>query len=66
MSAGEGVIGSSLPWHQPYGLSQTTLFNPEMSSLVQKRHPYTGNLNRETSEDSKNAFLQCGDASVLW
>ncbi len=30
---------------------------------IQKRHPYTGNLNSETSEDSENAFLHCGDVS---
>ena len=29
--------------------------------LIQTRHPYTENLNSETSEDSKNAFLDCGD-----
>ena len=28
--------------------------------LIQTRHPYTENLNSETSEDSKNAFLDCG------
>ena len=37
------------------------LFNPKTSILIQKCHPYTGNLNRETSGDSKNAFLHCGD-----
>ncbi len=37
-----------------------TLFNPKTSDLTQKRHPYTGNLNPETSENSKNAFLHCG------
>ena len=29
--------------------------------MIQKRHPIAGNLNRETSGDSKNTFLQCGD-----
>jgi len=29
--------------------------------LIQKRHPYTGNLNSETPGDSKNAFLHWGD-----
>ncbi len=29
--------------------------------LTPKRHPYTGNLNRETTGDSKNVFLHCGD-----
>ncbi len=32
------------------------LFNPETSILIQKRHPYTGNLNSETSGDSKTRF----------
>ncbi len=37
------------------------LFSPETSILIQKRHPYAGNLNSETSGDSKNTFLHCGD-----
>jgi len=37
------------------------LLNPETSISIQKRHPYTGNLNLETSGDSKNAFLHCQD-----
>jgi hypothetical protein len=37
------------------------LVRPEMSNLFSKRHPYTGNLDSETSGDSKNAFLHCGD-----
>ena len=41
--------------------SPLALFNPETSILIQKRHPYTGNLNRETSGDSKNAFLHFAD-----
>ncbi len=32
-----------------------------MPILTQKRYPYTGNLNPETSGDRKNAFLHCGD-----
>ena len=32
-----------------------------MTILVWKRRPYTGNLNSETSGDSKNAFPQYGD-----
>ena len=36
-------------------------FNPETSILIQQRHPYTGNLNSETSWDSKKAFLHCED-----
>jgi hypothetical protein len=34
--------------------------------LIQKQHPYTENLNRETAEDSKNTFLHCGDALVAF
>ena len=33
------------------------LLNPETSILIQKRHPYTRNVNSETLRDSKNAFL---------
>ncbi len=39
----------------------SALFNPATFVAIQKRHPYTGNLNSETSGDSKNAFLHCGD-----
>ncbi len=42
-------------------INQSALFNPKTCILIQKRHPYTGNLNSETSGDSKNAFLHCGD-----
>jgi hypothetical protein len=38
------------------------LSNPETSTA---RHPYTGNLNAETSGDSKDAFLHCGDVLRL-
>jgi len=38
-----------------------TLFKPETSISIQKRHPYTRNLNSETSGDSKNVCLHCGD-----
>ena len=41
------------------------LFNPETPILIQKRHPYTGNLNSETSGDSKNGFLHCGDVLAV-
>ena len=40
------------------------LFNPETSILIQKRHPYTGNLNLETPGDSKDAFLYWGDVTL--
>ena len=36
------------------------LFNPEPAVLIQKRHPYTGDLNSETPGDSTNAFLHWG------
>ena len=39
----------------------TALLNPKTSILIQKCHPYTGNLNRERSGDSKNVFLRCGN-----
>ncbi len=39
----------------------SALFNPKTPILIQKRHPYTRNLNRETPGDSKNAFLHWGD-----
>ena len=29
--------------------------------LIQKHHPYTRNLNSETSGDSRNVFLHSGD-----
>ncbi len=46
---------------QPLLWDQPALFNPKTSILIQKRHPYTGKLSSETSGDSKNAFLHCGD-----
>ncbi len=45
----------------PAAAGITALFNPKTSISIQTRHPYTGNLNSETSEDSQNAFLYCGD-----
>ncbi len=47
----------------PVGVFCNALFNPEASIFIQKRHPYTGNLNPKTSGDSKNTFLHC--ANVL-
>ncbi len=35
--------------------------NPKTSTLIQKHHPYTRNLNSDTPGDSKNAFLCLGD-----
>ena len=42
--------------------SPCALFNPEPSTSTQQCHPYTGNLNSQTSGDSQNAFLHWGDA----
>ncbi len=39
----------------------SALFNPQTFTLIQKHHPYTGDLNSETLEDSQNAFLHWGD-----
>jgi len=36
-------------------------FNPKTCISMQKRHPYTGNLNSKLSGDRKNALLLCGD-----
>jgi len=58
------VIYQTVEWHEFVPLHQqlsVALFNPKTSILIQKRHPYTGNLNSETSGDSKNAFLHWGD-----
>ncbi len=41
------------------------LFNLKTSMLIQKCHPYTGNLNSETPGDSKNAFLHWGNVLDL-
>jgi len=43
-------------------LDQVLFSIAKTSILIQKRHPYTGNLNSETLVDSKNAFLHWGDA----
>ena len=42
------------------------LLDPKTSILLQKLHPYTGNLNSETPGHAKNVFLHQGDVSVLW
>ncbi len=41
------------------------LFNPETLVLIQKRHPYRGNLNSETPGDSKTRFLHWGDVLAI-
>ncbi len=42
-------------------LTHIVLSNLETPSLIQKRHPCTGNLTSETSGDRKTALLHCGD-----
>jgi hypothetical protein len=44
--------------------SQARLCNPKMSTLMQKHHPYTGNLYSEMSGDSEKALLHCGHVSA--
>lgn len=39
------------------------LLDPDMSVLIQRHHSYTRVLNSETSGDSKNTVLHCGDVS---
>ena len=55
------LLGYLASQSKVYLIDKVALFNPESSSCIRKRHPYTGNLNSETSEDSKNVFLYCGD-----
>ena len=57
------LLGYLASQSKVYLIDKVALFNPESSSCIRKRHPYTGNLNSETSEDSKNAFLYCGDVA---
>ncbi len=40
------------------------LFNPEVSVYFQKCHPYSGNLNSETPEDSKNVYSRWENRKV--
>ncbi len=51
--------------HAALNAKQTFVRNSSFQSrnvyLFQKRHPCTGILNSETSGDSANAFLHCGD-----
>ncbi len=55
-----GIVGQMQAAYIPAG-STWLISNPETSVLIQKRHPYTGNLNPKTSRDRKNVFLHCGD-----
>jgi len=56
-----GILGDDMVIFYSF-IRPLALLHPETSISIQKRHPYTGNLNSETSGDSKNAFLHCGDA----
>ena len=62
---------ASNKWHklqQGKAVSQqrkAALLNFKMYSLIQEHHPYTGTLNSETSGDSENTFLHCGDIQGL-
>ncbi len=44
---------------------QRAVFNPKTSIFIQRRHPYTENLNSQKSGDSQNTFLHCGDVVEL-
>ena len=54
-----------LPTSHIHTRVQSAHFNPKTFNLIQKCHPYTGNLNRETSGDSKDVFLHCGDVVAI-
>ncbi len=56
-----GLVSMMLCYVTVRTVASIALFNPETSILTQKRHPYTGNSNSDTSGDSKNACLRCGD-----
>ena len=58
------AVQASAPTHMPENDNAHSscddpgaLFNPETSILIQKRHPYTGNLDQQTFWDTKNVFL---------
>ncbi len=42
------------------------VFNSKKSSLIQNRHPYSGDLNSETSGDSENVLPHCGSSFAPW
>ena len=57
-------LKSSLVSQQVWG---NALFSkPETCIWIQTWHPYTGNPNSETSGDSQNTLLHCGDVSAAW
>ncbi len=60
-------VSSQMPCvcFQPAVNTSKAVFNPETSFLSQKRHPYTGNLISQTSEDSRNAFLYYEDVLTV-
>ena len=58
------VHSSTCPLHSAFQ-SLFALLN--LKTYIDKKHlSYTGILNRETSGDSKNAFLHCGDVLALF
>ena len=42
-------------------VTTSALFNRKTSILIQKRDPYTENVDSATPGDSKNTFLHCED-----
>ncbi len=54
------LLGYLASQSKVYLIDKVALFNPETSSLIWNCHLSAGNLNSETSGDSKNAFLYCG------
>ena len=58
------LLGYLASQSKVYLIDKVALSDPKTYILIQRRHPYAGNkLNSETSEDSKNAFLYCGDVA---
>ncbi len=45
-----GILGDDMVIFYSF-IHPLALFNPKTSNLIQKRHPYTGNLNSGTSGD---------------
>lgn len=50
----------------PLSINTTALSSPKTSISIQKRHPYTVNLNSEMLGDSTNNFCHCGDVSAIF
>ena len=55
-----GILGDDMVIFYSF-IHSLALVHPEMSISIQKRHHYPGHLNSETSGDSYNMFLHCGD-----